>query len=119
MFQVPNFVSNVTDNILGVNKSKKIKGKVVLMRKNVLDFNNLASSAVDSVTEFLGQGVSVQLVSASKADPGLFLISLLPFFYYHRTLFLSMKFCCVNILDSTNVENVVLLIFSISILNVG
>ena len=67
MFQ--NLVPTVPD-VLGLNKGKKIKGTVVLMRKNVLDFNNFAASAVDNVSELLGQGVSFQLISAHKADPG-------------------------------------------------
>ncbi|KAM5561240.1 hypothetical protein ABKV19_022036 [Rosa sericea] len=49
-------------------KKKKIKGSVVLMRKNVLDFNDLSASAFDTVNELLGQGISVQLVSATKTD---------------------------------------------------
>ena len=81
MFKVPNLVSNVTDNVFGGNKGKKIKGKVLLMRKNVLNFSNLASSAVDNLAEFLGRGVSFQLVSAINADPGWFLTS--PLFFMH------------------------------------
>ena len=64
-----NVVGNVTESIFG-SKGKKVTGKVVLMRKNVLDFNNFASSAIDGVSEFLGQGVSLQLVSSHKTDPG-------------------------------------------------
>ncbi|XP_043721257.1 probable linoleate 9S-lipoxygenase 5 [Telopea speciosissima] len=52
----------------GKNK-KKIKGSVVLMKKNVLDFNDLHSSVLDRVHEFLGKGVSLQLISAVHGDP--------------------------------------------------
>ncbi|PRQ42206.1 putative linoleate 9S-lipoxygenase [Rosa chinensis] len=53
-------------NITAGEKKKKIKGSVVLMRKNVLDFNDLSASAFDTVNELLSQGISVQLVSATK-----------------------------------------------------
>ncbi|WRX25635.1 hypothetical protein QQP08_018122 [Theobroma cacao] len=39
------------------------------MKKNVLDFNVLGSSAVDSVHELVGQQVTLQLISAENADP--------------------------------------------------
>ncbi|KAK9139788.1 hypothetical protein Scep_009469 [Stephania cephalantha] len=42
----------------------KIEGKVVLMKKNVLDFNDLKSSVLDRVYELIGRGVSLQLISA-------------------------------------------------------
>ncbi|KAK2371232.1 seed linoleate 9S-lipoxygenase [Trifolium repens] len=69
-----------------LNRGNKIRGKVVLMRKNVLDFNtivsigggnihgvidsgiNLIGSTVDGLTAFLGRSVSLQLISATKAD---------------------------------------------------
>ncbi|CAJ1950899.1 unnamed protein product [Sphenostylis stenocarpa] len=68
----------------------KIKGTVVLMPKNVLDFNaitsvasggvtdnaknifdtvtDLAGGAIDSVTSFLGRNISLQLISATQTD---------------------------------------------------
>lgn len=49
---------------------KKIKGTVVLMKKNVLDFNDMKASFLDRVHELLGKGVSMQLISAVNADPG-------------------------------------------------
>ncbi|XP_057959550.1 probable linoleate 9S-lipoxygenase 5 isoform X2 [Malania oleifera] len=49
--------------------SRKIKGTVVLMKKNVLDFNDLGASFLDRVQEFLGKGVSLQFISANRADP--------------------------------------------------
>ncbi|OVA05470.1 Lipoxygenase [Macleaya cordata] len=58
----------LSDLLTGKNE-KKIKGSVVLMKKNVLDFNDLSSSVVDGVQEFLGKGVSLQLISAVHADP--------------------------------------------------
>lgn len=75
------------------DKSQKIKGTVVLMPKNVLDFNaltsigkdgviettkdilgtvvNVAGSLVDAATAFAGKNISLQLISATQAD-GLF-----------------------------------------------
>ncbi|XP_042991694.1 probable linoleate 9S-lipoxygenase 5 [Carya illinoinensis] len=43
---------------------KKIEGTVVLMKKNVLDFNDFHASVLDRVHELFGQRVSLQLVSA-------------------------------------------------------
>ena len=70
-----------------LNRGQKIKGTVVLMRKNVLDFNtigdaaatlnvggligtgiNVIGSAVDGLTAFLGRSVSLQLISATQSD---------------------------------------------------
>ncbi|OMO99201.1 Lipoxygenase [Corchorus olitorius] len=67
---VINAAGNVVNGITGggQNKSQKIKGTVVLMKKNLLDFNALASSAVDNVFELLGQEVTLQLISADTAD---------------------------------------------------
>ncbi|KEH18418.1 seed linoleate 9S-lipoxygenase [Medicago truncatula] len=72
------------------NKGQKIKGTVVLMPKNVLDFNAITSvgkggvintagniiggvtgivgGVVDTATAFLGRNVSMQLISATKTD---------------------------------------------------
>ncbi|KAJ9128560.1 hypothetical protein P3X46_034877 [Hevea brasiliensis] len=65
---------NIVDAITGDNNGnkkkclsgecKKIKGTVVLMKKNVLDFNDFHASVLDRVHELLGQGVSLQLISA-------------------------------------------------------
>ncbi|KAF4369696.1 hypothetical protein F8388_015783 [Cannabis sativa] len=49
--------------------SGKIKGNVVLMKKNVLDFNDFNASFLDRVHELFGQRVSLQLVSAVNGDP--------------------------------------------------
>jgi len=75
------------------DKGQKIKGTVVLMPKNVLDFNaitsigksgvtgtvkdafgvvtDIAGGALDAATSFLGRNVSLHLISATQAD-GLF-----------------------------------------------
>ncbi|KAL5062711.1 hypothetical protein RYX36_024448 [Vicia faba] len=72
------------------DKGQKIKGTVVLMPKNVLDFNaitsigtgnildaagnlvsgltNIVGGAIDTATAFLGRNVSMQLISATKTD---------------------------------------------------
>ncbi|KAJ1420346.1 PLAT/LH2 domain [Sesbania bispinosa] len=72
------------------NKSQKIKGTVVLMPKNVLDFNAITSvgsggvtgavggalgmvtgavgGVIDTATSFLGRNISLQLISATKTD---------------------------------------------------
>ncbi|KAL6517807.1 Lox4p [Orobanche minor] len=47
---------------------RKIKGKVVLMKKNVLDFNDLSASVLDTVHELVGQKVSLQLISSVNTD---------------------------------------------------
>jgi hypothetical protein len=74
-----------------MNRGHKIKGTVVLMRKNVLDINSLTSvggvigqgfdilgSTLDNLTAFLGRSVSLQLISATKPDGNFFL----HFFYF-------------------------------------
>lgn len=48
----------------------KIKGKVLLMKKNVLDFNDIKASCLDRFYELFGKGVSVQLISSVRKDPG-------------------------------------------------
>ncbi|KAK4802714.1 hypothetical protein SAY86_000917 [Trapa natans] len=48
----------------------KVEGKVVLMKKNVLDFNDFGGSVLDGIHELVGQGVSLCLVSAVNSDPG-------------------------------------------------
>lgn len=62
------------------NKGQKIKGNLVLMRKNVLDINSITNpanvvdtvfdifgSAIDTVTAFAAS-ISVQLISSTKTD---------------------------------------------------
>ncbi|KAI4329126.1 hypothetical protein L6164_021424 [Bauhinia variegata] len=69
-------VPNVS-NSLGLNKGPKIKGTVVLIKKNMVDFSDVVgsvvgvtTSVVDLATEFLVEGITLQLVSATNADPG-------------------------------------------------
>ncbi|CAN0897124.1 Linoleate 9S-lipoxygenase 1 [Linum grandiflorum] len=50
-------------------KKNKIKGTVVLMKKNVLEFNDFNASILDRIHELLGQGVSLQLISSVHPDP--------------------------------------------------
>ncbi|KAK6929981.1 Lipoxygenase, C-terminal [Dillenia turbinata] len=52
-----------------VGETKKIQGTVVLIKKSILDFNDFHASFLDKVHEFLGKGVSLQLISASHGDP--------------------------------------------------
>ncbi|KMZ65959.1 Lipoxygenase (potentially 9-LOX) [Zostera marina] len=49
----------------------KIKGTVCLMKKNFLDFIDVSASLMDRVHEFIGRGISFQLVSSTVADPDL------------------------------------------------
>lgn len=59
---------HVVDALTGNNK--KIKGTVVLMKKNVLDLNDFNSSLLDGFHELLGKKVSLQLISAVNVDQG-------------------------------------------------
>ncbi|KAF5465688.1 hypothetical protein F2P56_015669 [Juglans regia] len=52
-----------------VVESKKIKGTVVLMKKNVLDFHDVKASLLDRIHELFGKGVSLQLISSIHPDP--------------------------------------------------
>ncbi|KAI3448616.1 hypothetical protein Pfo_005281 [Paulownia fortunei] len=45
-------------------QQQKIKGRVVLMNKNVLDFNDFSASVLDRVHELVGHKVSLQLISS-------------------------------------------------------
>ncbi|XP_021772932.1 probable linoleate 9S-lipoxygenase 5 [Chenopodium quinoa] len=65
---------NIIDAISGdssSNKNKKqINGRVILMKKNVLDFNDFNASILDRFDELLGKKMSFQLVSSINTDPG-------------------------------------------------
>ncbi|PQQ06496.1 putative linoleate 9S-lipoxygenase 5 [Prunus yedoensis var. nudiflora] len=50
-------------------EGKKVKGRVVLMKKNVLDLNDLTASVLDRVGELVGKVVSLQLISSVNGDP--------------------------------------------------
>ncbi|KAI4345619.1 hypothetical protein L6164_012721 [Bauhinia variegata] len=52
-----------------VEVSKKIRGKVVLMKKGILDFKSITATILDRIHEILGKGVSLQLISAVNPDP--------------------------------------------------
>ena len=71
---------SIVSAITGENDKKKIEGTVVLMKKNVLDFNDFNAPVLDWVHELFGQGVSLQLVSAVHGDPGEFFFLLLHVF---------------------------------------
>ncbi|XP_052208384.1 linoleate 9S-lipoxygenase 5 [Diospyros lotus] len=60
-------INNPIDNNGGTNM--KIKGTVVLMKKNILDVTDMVASFLDRVHEFLGKRVSLQLISAVNSDP--------------------------------------------------
>ncbi|CDO99039.1 unnamed protein product [Coffea canephora] len=47
----------------------KIKGTVVLMKKNILDVKDVGASILDRLHELFHRGVSIQLVSADQIDP--------------------------------------------------
>ena len=70
--RVLNAASDVVNEVASRRKKseKIIRGTVILVKKNVLAFNALHTTVVDSVFELLGQGVTLQLVSADNADPG-------------------------------------------------
>ncbi|XP_022999947.1 probable linoleate 9S-lipoxygenase 5 [Cucurbita maxima] len=48
----------------GSGNGRRIRGTVVLMKKSVLDFKDVKASVVDRIHEFLGKGVSIQLISS-------------------------------------------------------
>ncbi|MCE0481753.1 hypothetical protein HAX54_039748 [Datura stramonium] len=62
-------LGKIVDAIIGKDDGKKVKGRVVLMKKNVLDFTDINASVVDEVLEFLGRKVSFQLISSVYVDP--------------------------------------------------
>jgi hypothetical protein len=61
---------NKKKQIHKAGESKKIKGTVVLMKKNVVDATDMKASLFDRIHEFLGKGVSLQLISSTHPDPG-------------------------------------------------
>jgi len=69
---------NIVNVFTGEDKLRhRVKGTVVLMKKNVLDFNDFSASFLDRLHEFVGKRVSLQLVSAVNVDPGQFTSSLM------------------------------------------
>jgi len=53
-----------------MNYNKRVRGKVILMKKSLLDFHDIKANVLDRIHEFLGKGVSLQLISATAPDPG-------------------------------------------------
>ncbi|KAJ0982301.1 hypothetical protein J5N97_010556 [Dioscorea zingiberensis] len=64
-----NILNDLVSSLTGKEKGVAVKGTVVLMQKNVLDFNDYTATVLDLASEILGQGVSLQLVSATVGDP--------------------------------------------------
>lgn len=63
-----NKADNINDKVGG--GSIKIKGTVILMKKNFLDFNDVKASLLDRIHELLGKGVSMHLISSVHPEPG-------------------------------------------------
>ncbi|KAH6772502.1 lipoxygenase 1 [Perilla frutescens var. hirtella] len=64
-------LQGIVDSLRGVvgkddeeGGKKIIKGRVVLMKKNVLDFNDLGASVLDRLHELVGQKVTLHLISS-------------------------------------------------------
>ncbi|XAR54659.1 Linoleate 9S-lipoxygenase [Bertholletia excelsa] len=53
-----------------MGKTRKIKGTVVLMKKNVLDLADYVASFIDRTLELFCQRVTLRLVSAVHCEPG-------------------------------------------------
>ncbi|ONM35743.1 lipoxygenase2, partial [Zea mays] len=61
----------IIGDLTGSNKNAHLKGNVVLVRKTVLglDVTSIAGSLLDGIGEFLGRGVTCQLISSTVVDP--------------------------------------------------
>ncbi|KAK8949453.1 putative linoleate 9S-lipoxygenase 5 [Platanthera zijinensis] len=59
----------VKDILTTGSKGTKVKAKVVMMNKNVLDFNDFNAAILNQIQDFLGQKVEFVLVSATVGDP--------------------------------------------------
>ncbi|XP_062212125.1 putative linoleate 9S-lipoxygenase 3 [Phragmites australis] len=62
-------IGGIISGLTGANKNARVKGTVVLMRKNVLDLNDFGATIIDGIGEFLGKGVTCQLISSTLVDP--------------------------------------------------
>jgi hypothetical protein len=62
-------LGGIIGDLTGLNKHARLKGSVVLMRKNVLDLNDFGATVIDGIGEFLGKGVTCQLISSTVVDP--------------------------------------------------
>ncbi|RCV28527.1 hypothetical protein SETIT_5G411400v2 [Setaria italica] len=53
------------------NKNGRLNGSVVLMRKSVLGFDvtSMGATVIDNIGEFLGRGITCQLISSPVVDP--------------------------------------------------
>lgn len=51
-------------------EKKKIKGTVVLKKKNVMDVTDVGASVIDRIYELCGKGVSLQLISSHLPHSG-------------------------------------------------
>lgn len=69
-FRDNNDENEIRENGNGNGSSKKIKGTVVLMKKNLLDFTDVPASFLDRIHELVGKGVSLQLISEDKSNQG-------------------------------------------------
>lgn len=65
-------LEKLLESVCGKNPDKpkedKVRGKVVLMKKNVLDTTDVGSSLLDRMHELFGGGVSIQLISSVHSD---------------------------------------------------
>ncbi|OEL34525.1 Linoleate 9S-lipoxygenase 2 [Dichanthelium oligosanthes] len=61
----------VIGGLTGNKQKGKIKGSVVIMRKSVLGFDvtSISATVMDNIGEFIGNGVTCQLISSTVADP--------------------------------------------------
>lgn len=79
-----------------------------MMKKNALDFTDIAGSVVDGVLEFLGQKVSLQLISSAHGDPGKF-----------SALYMEAKYLSVSELQHQNSQPIntykFVLLFTLSV----
>ncbi|GKV11840.1 hypothetical protein SLEP1_g23059 [Rubroshorea leprosula] len=72
-----------------VGGGKKVMGTAVLMKKNVLDFNDFNASIIDRLDELIGRKVSLKLISAKNGDPGEFSTCLI--FCLNKKFFFTRK----------------------------
>ena len=61
-------VGGIIGDLTGGLKNARLKGSVVLMRKNVLDLTDFGATVFDGISEFLGRGVTCQLISSTIVD---------------------------------------------------
>lgn len=64
----------VKDVFSSGRKGTKVKAKVVLMNKSLLDLNDINAAIINQIQDFLGQKVEFRLVSATVGDPSPFFI---------------------------------------------